>query len=110
MVSFGPSSVNFQAARPDDWPDPASAPMSAPVSAPCMGPLYGPLVWAPAFLTFARLSSMVVGVKRYVVAGGSGFIGTELCRALVERGDEVTVLTRNANAARRRSRLPSEVE
>ncbi len=53
---------------------------------------------------------MVVGVKRYVVAGGSGFIGTELCRALVERGDEVTVLTRNANAARRRSRLPSEVE
>lgn len=29
---------------------------------------------------------------RVLVTGGAGFIGTHLCRALVERGDEVTVL------------------
>ncbi|CAI8868748.1 Nucleoside-diphosphate-sugar epimerase [Pseudomonas sp. IT-P2] len=33
---------------------------------------------------------------KFFVTGGSGFIGRALCRALVGRGDEVIVLTRNA--------------
>jgi uncharacterized protein (TIGR01777 family) len=37
---------------------------------------------------------------RVVVAGGSGFVGRAVCRALVERGDEVVVLTRSAARAR----------
>jgi len=32
--------------------------------------------------------------RRVVVAGGSGFIGQALCRALLDRGDQVTVLSR----------------
>ncbi|MEO0415140.1 MAG: TIGR01777 family oxidoreductase [Verrucomicrobiota bacterium] len=32
--------------------------------------------------------------RKYILAGGSGFLGQELAKALVERGDEVVVLTR----------------
>ncbi|MES0873899.1 TIGR01777 family oxidoreductase [Sinimarinibacterium thermocellulolyticum] len=42
-----------------------------------------------------------------LVTGGSGFIGTALCRALIARGDGVTVLTRDV--ARARQRLPQSV-
>jgi hypothetical protein len=35
-------------------------------------------------------------MKRYIVSGGSGFIGGALVRRLVERGDAVTVLTRGS--------------
>lgn len=41
---------------------------------------------------------------RYLITGGSGFIGTALCRALAETGAELTVLTRDP--ARARPRLP----
>lgn len=45
--------------------------------------------------------------KRILVTGGTGFIGRALVQALVDRGDEVTVLSRNpAKAARR---LPPSV-
>jgi uncharacterized protein (TIGR01777 family) len=42
-----------------------------------------------------------------LITGGTGFIGTALCRALLARGDRVTVLTRDARHAR--SRLPAPV-
>jgi uncharacterized protein (TIGR01777 family) len=42
-----------------------------------------------------------------LITGGSGFIGSALCRALLARGDEVTVLTRQA--VRARGRLPDAV-
>jgi uncharacterized protein len=42
-----------------------------------------------------------------LITGGSGFIGAALCRALLARGDAVTVLTRSATRAR--SRLPAAV-
>jgi len=35
---------------------------------------------------------------RVIVAGGSGFLGTYLTKALVARGDEITVLTRRPSA------------
>jgi uncharacterized protein (TIGR01777 family) len=38
---------------------------------------------------------------RVVVGGATGFIGTALVRALLQRGDQVTVLARNAASARR---------
>jgi len=37
-------------------------------------------------------------MKRIVVSGGSGYIGSALVRHLIARGDEVTVLTRGASA------------
>lgn len=37
-------------------------------------------------------------MKRIVVSGGSGYIGSALVRHLVARGDDVTVLTRSARA------------
>jgi uncharacterized protein (TIGR01777 family) len=43
---------------------------------------------------------------RVLVAGGTGFIGGHLVRALIARGDSVTVLTRNVESARRT--LPRE--
>lgn len=43
---------------------------------------------------------------RVLVAGGSGFVGAHLVRALVARGDSVTVLTRSVDAAR--AELPRE--
>jgi uncharacterized protein (TIGR01777 family) len=43
----------------------------------------------------------VVAVKRIVVAGGTGFIGRHLVRALAERGDEVSVLSRSAETVER---------
>lgn len=42
-----------------------------------------------------------------LVTGGSGFIGSALCRALVADGERATVLTRNIPRAR--MRLPDEV-
>jgi uncharacterized protein len=42
--------------------------------------------------------------KRIVVTGGTGFVGRRLVRALVERGDAVTVLTRDPAGAA----LPAE--
>jgi hypothetical protein len=39
---------------------------------------------------------------KVIVAGGSGFIGRALCRALAQRGDEVVVLSRNPARARER--------
>lgn len=41
---------------------------------------------------------------RVVVTGGTGFIGRALCVALSDRGHEVTVLTRNPEAASRQLR------
>ena len=35
---------------------------------------------------------------RIVVIGGTGFIGTSLVKALLERGDEITILTRSPHA------------
>jgi uncharacterized protein (TIGR01777 family) len=40
-------------------------------------------------------------VKRIVIAGGTGFIGRHLVRALAERGDEVSVLSRSAETVER---------
>lgn len=37
---------------------------------------------------------------RVLVTGGTGFIGRALIRALIDRGDQVTVLTRNVDKAR----------
>jgi uncharacterized protein len=42
-----------------------------------------------------------VVVKRMVVAGGTGFIGQHLVKALVERGDEVAVLSRRPENVQR---------
>ncbi len=41
-----------------------------------------------------------------LVAGGTGFVGTELCRALADRGHDVTVMARHPDAAS----LPDAVE
>ena len=38
-------------------------------------------------------------MKRSLVTGGGGFVGSHLARALLERGDQVTVLDRGATAA-----------
>jgi uncharacterized protein len=43
----------------------------------------------------------------YLITGGSGFIGSALCRSLVADGHRVTVPTRNAARAKRR--LPGDV-
>lgn len=48
--------------------------------------------------------SMALG--RCVVAGGTGFVGTRLVRALVDQGADVTVLTRSQSSA---GHLPREV-
>ena len=37
--------------------------------------------------------------KKVLVTGATGFIGARLCRRLIERGDEVIVLTRDPNRA-----------
>jgi len=43
----------------------------------------------------------------YLITGGSGFIGSALCRSLAAAGQRITVLTRNV--ARARQRVPEEV-
>ncbi len=37
-------------------------------------------------------------MKRVVIAGGSGYLGRRLARLLVDRGDEVCILTRRPAA------------
>src|SRR3954453_8417843 len=37
---------------------------------------------------------------RVLITGGSGFIGKRLCRVLLDRGHDLTVLTRNSDSAR----------
>jgi hypothetical protein len=49
----------------------------------------------------------MVGAVHYLVTGGSGFIGSALCRALSADGERVTVLTRDI--ARARTRLPETI-
>jgi uncharacterized protein len=39
--------------------------------------------------------------KKTTITGATGLIGTELCRALIRRGDEVTVFTRNIESAKK---------
>ena len=39
------------------------------------------------------------GSKRFLVSGGTGFIGTALCHLLLEQGHVVTVLTRQGGKA-----------
>lgn len=58
-------------------------------------------------MTNSPLGPNVYRVKRIIVAGGTGFIGSQLVFALAERGDQVTVLTRNAS---KRYGLPEGVE
>lgn len=47
-----------------------------------------------------------MSLKKVVVAGGTGFVGTRLVRALVDKGADVTVLTRSQGAA---DHLPAKV-
>lgn len=47
-------------------------------------------------------------MKRIAIAGGTGFIGSHLARALSARGDQVLVFTRNVKKGHRG--LPKEVE
>jgi uncharacterized protein (TIGR01777 family) len=44
----------------------------------------------------------MVGAKRVIVIGATGLIGGALCRALLDRGDEVVVFSRDPEAARAR--------
>jgi uncharacterized protein len=48
-----------------------------------------------------------MALEKVVVAGGTGFIGSRLVQTLVDRGVDVTVLTRNAASARH---LPTNVK
>lgn len=54
-----------------------------------------------------RLDTTAPG-ERWLVIGGSGFIGRELCRQLLNASQHVIVLTRDVNKARRL--LPASVE
>ena len=38
--------------------------------------------------------------NKIVITGATGLIGTQLCRTLINRGDEVTVFTRNIGSAK----------
>ena len=38
--------------------------------------------------------------KKMIITGATGLIGTKLCRTLIDRGDEVTVFTRNVKDAK----------
>lgn len=50
-------------------------------------------------------------MKRIAIAGGTGFIGSHVARALVARGDQVLVFTRNVKNVKKGPRgLPEEVE
>ena len=40
-------------------------------------------------------------IMRILIAGGTGFVGAHLVRALIARGDTVTVLSRDVGSARR---------
>jgi uncharacterized protein len=43
---------------------------------------------------------------KVLITGGTGFVGSALCHKLVERGDDLTVLTRNVATAQRRVGVP----
>jgi uncharacterized protein (TIGR01777 family) len=65
------------------------------------------LIPARAVVRFCSVSA-----KRILITGGTGFIGRRLARTLIERGDAVTVLSRDPAAARTGSgpgSLPAEV-
>ena len=47
---------------------------------------------------------------RVVLAGGTGFLGRKLCSALVDRGDQVVVLSRHPEQTRHRVGGPVEVQ
>lgn len=40
--------------------------------------------------------------KKIIITGATGFIGKKLSKALMDRGDEVTVFTRNTNSAKKK--------
>lgn len=77
---------------------------------PCLVASIGTLVFGLRDLAASRRLKRMVrpaaatllpkGARRSVlVTGGTGFIGSRLVEALVARGDDVTVLTRNAKSA-----------
>ncbi len=39
--------------------------------------------------------------KKVIITGATGLIGTQLCKALLSRGDEVTIFTRNVESAKK---------
>ncbi len=39
--------------------------------------------------------------KKIIITGATGFIGKKLCKALADRGDEVTIFTRNIESAKK---------
>ncbi|MCJ7554549.1 MAG: TIGR01777 family oxidoreductase [Ignavibacteriaceae bacterium] len=39
--------------------------------------------------------------KKIIITGATGFIGKKLCKALAERGDEVTIFTRSVESAKK---------
>ncbi len=53
-----------------------------------------------------KAGTTIMTLKKVVVAGGTGFVGTRLVRALVDNGADVTVLTRSTSSA---VHLPSSV-
>ncbi len=42
--------------------------------------------------------------KKITITGATGLIGTQLCRALISKGNEVTVFTRNIEVSKEDSR------
>jgi uncharacterized protein len=53
-------------------------------------------------LFFAVLLNGVFMTKKIIITGATGLIGKKLSKALMDRGDEVTVFTRDTNSARKK--------